>query len=112
MAAAAPLPETEAERQRKKALRIINTTGEFVASLERSGVDVSSSLRSLDLAKSFLKAGSYAKAIQYAKKADVLARDQRDREKTARENKPKCPGCGVPLEPDWTLCPKCGNKLN
>jgi hypothetical protein len=71
--------EDNEEKMRKKAMRI-------VTSIEAGGIDVSEARRSLDLARSFLKANNPTKAIQYAKKADGLARDKRERVKAENRN--------------------------
>jgi len=108
--AAAPADDEE-KRMQKKALKILNQSGELIQSIEAAGIDVSDSRRALDLARSFLKAGNHTKAIQYAKKADSLAREKRERAKAQKTGGSVCGSCGAPAEAGWKACPKCGGKL-
>jgi len=101
----------DANRMQKKALKILNQSGELIQSIEAAGIDVSDSRRSLDLARSFHKAGNYTKAVQYARKADSLARERRERTKAQNSGSPVCGTCGAPAEFGWKACPKCGGKL-
>ena len=107
--------ESEAEQQQKKAINIINQVSELVTSLERSGTDIGDARNSLDLAKSFVKARNPTKAIQYARKADLLAQGARDRDarSSADDNAPgmTCPDCGGAVEKGWRACPGCGRKM-
>jgi len=103
--------EDDAKRMQKKALRILNQSGELIQSIEAAGIDVSEARRALDLARSFLKAGNHTKAIQYAKKSDSLAREKRERAKAQNAGKPVCGTCGAPAEAGWKACPKCGGKI-
>jgi hypothetical protein len=66
---------------RRNTLQTMTQATELVNSIEAGGVDVSEARRALDLARTFLRANNAAKAIQYAKKAEGLARDSRDRAK-------------------------------
>jgi len=106
--------ESESEQQQKKAINIINQVSELVSSVERSGTDVGDARNSLDLAKSFVKARNPTKAIQYARKADLLARAARDRgaatEAPSQPNTKPCPDCGATLESSWKACPGCGRR--
>ena len=86
MATVGPPMEDNEEKMRKKAMRIVTQVTELVTSIEAGGIDVSEARRSLDLARSFLKANNPTKAIQYAKKADGLARDKRERVKAENRN--------------------------
>jgi uncharacterized repeat protein (TIGR01451 family) len=106
--------ESESEQQQKKAINIINQVSELVSSLERSGIDIGDARNSLDLAKSFVKARNPTKAIQYARKADVLARAARDRgvapETSSQGQTKSCPDCGATMELSWKACPGCGRR--
>ena len=108
--AAAPADD-EDKRMQKKALKIITQVTELVQSIEAGGIEVDDSRRALDLAKSFVKANNPTKAIQYAKKADSLAREKRERVKAQKAGSPVCGSCGAAAQPGWKACPKCGSKM-
>jgi hypothetical protein len=103
--------ENDNKRMQKKAMKVMTQVTELVNSIEAGGIDVSEARRALDLARSFLKADNSTKAIQYAKKADGLARDKRERVKAANAGSQLCASCGAPVEAGWRACPKCGAKM-
>jgi hypothetical protein len=109
---------SESQRQEGKALKIIAQVSELIKGIESRGIEVSNARTSLDLAKSFIKAQNPTKAIQYATKADVLARAARDRAElgptpdggAAQAQAKTCPSCGAALEAGWKACPGCGQR--
>ena len=86
-AGAAPLAQegTDEGRQEKKALRILAQVQELIKSIEAGGIAVPEAQRALELGRSFLKVRNFAKAVQYARKADGLARERRERARAERQ---------------------------
>jgi hypothetical protein len=116
-AAIPPAGSSDGDRQQSKAIKIVVQVSDLITSLESRGVDVSAARGNLDLARSFVRAQNPTKAIQYANKADTLARASRDRAETSSPDRPKppagpriCPGCGATLEAGWKACPGCGRR--
>jgi len=114
--------DAELYRKMKKARSIVEQVTDYMLSIESSTPDMRQARRLLEMARAQVKAGNASKAISYAKKADILARSVRERERSEEkaadgavsERPPKegkCPDCGLDIEPGWKVCPGCRRKL-
>ncbi|MEW5760266.1 MAG: zinc ribbon domain-containing protein, partial [Candidatus Thermoplasmatota archaeon] len=102
-----------AEEERKRIedeLKVHLTAAKFLmGSLTESGVDVGEIENLILRSKKALKEEDYEGGLEYAEKAEELAKEMKT--KLAAKEEKKCPECNEPIEEGWQICPNCRSRI-